>query len=77
MRTDVINTKWIIYSRWGVQSHGFETPNKVNFMTCNLKDETLYSSREEALLNIDSFYDNVCEISSLMKISKFIFPNEK
>lgn len=65
--------KWIVYSRWGQQSHGFETANRVNFITCNLKDETLFNSKEEALANTDSFYNEVCEVYSLYAISKHVF----
>jgi hypothetical protein len=66
-------TKWIVYSRYGIQSHGFETANKVNFLTCNLKDETLYDSFVEAQFHTDDFYNTVCEVSSLIKIEKNIF----
>ena len=65
-------TKWIVYSRHGLQSHGFETANKVNFLTCNLKNETLYDTMEEAKSNTDEFYSDVCEVSSLYAISKHI-----
>lgn len=67
-----MKTKWIVYSRYGLQSHGFETANKVNFITGNLKDETLYNTREEALNSTDDFYTNICEISSLYAISKHL-----
>jgi hypothetical protein len=66
-------TKFIVYSRYGKMTHGFETANKVNFLTGNLKDETLYDSIEEANNNKDDFYYDVCEISSLIKIDRFIF----
>lgn len=67
-----MKTKWIVYSRYGLQTHGFETANKVNFLTGNLKDETLYNTREEALANTDDFYKDICEVSSLYSISKHL-----
>lgn len=67
-----MKTKWIVYSRYGLQTHGFETANKVNFLTGNLKDETLYNTRVEALANIDDFYTDICEVSSLYAISKHL-----
>lgn len=68
-----METKWIVYSKYGVQTHGFQTKTKMNFITGNLKSETLYDNSEDALLNTDNFYDEVCEVSSLIKIEKFIF----
>ena len=67
-----MKTKWIVFSRFGLQSHGFLTSNKVNFITCNLKDETLYDTKEEAKNNTDDFFTDICEISSLYAISKHI-----
>ena len=66
-------TKWIVYSNQGLQTHVFQTAQKVNTISGNLKDETLYNTMDEALHATTKFYSSICEVSCLISIDKYIF----
>lgn len=60
---------YIVYSKYGVQTHMFRRIYDESMDTGNLKSEVVYTTREEAENNTDKFFNLVARVNFVSRYS--------